>query len=311
MRGHANMGNRVKLLIAAAAAGTMLLAAPATATQWGSYHWANDGTGLKLNVRHTFRNAADWTAWYSQAIGDWGNTGKTDITLTDQGAWTGTSSKKCDPIAGIALVCSDSYGFRGWLGIATIWVNGDHITQATTKLNDSYFSTATYNTAGWRDLVTCQEIGHDFGLDHQDETFDNANLGTCMDYTNAPDGGVVGGFNYGPSNRSPNAGDYASLTSNAMYGAGHNDGGGGGGGGCNPHSPKCNGGQSDAFTFREVGKPVSSEAVTDSGQWGLAIGFDRSGRPDTFLLDLGKGRRKLTHVFWVPGYRPVPANMHD
>ena len=307
------MGNRAKWLIAVAL-GTLTLSGPSAATQWGSYHWANDGTGLKLNIRHTFRNAADWTAWYNQAVSDWGNTSKTDITLTDQGAWTGTSSKKCDPIAGLTLVCSDSYGFRGWLGIATIWPNGDHITQATTKLNDSYFNTSTYNTDGWRDLVACQEIGHDFGLDHQDETFDNANLGTCMDYTNAPDGGLVDGFNYGPANRSPNNGDYASLTSDAMYGSGHNDGGGGGGGGnCPPHSqaPQCSGGQGDAFTFREVGKPAASAAVTDSGQWGQAVAFDAQGRPDTFRLDLGNGRLKITHVFWVPGYRPTQANMHD
>lgn len=220
------------------------------------------------------------------------------------------SAKRCDPIAGEALVCSDLYGYRGWLGVATIWANGDHITQATTKLNDSYYTSASYNTPGWRDLVACQEIGHDFGLDHQDETFDNYNLGTCMDYTNAPDGGTVGGFNYGPANRSPNAGDYASLTSDAMYGSGHNDSGGGGGGGCNPHSPKCSGGQ-DAFTFREVGRFAATAAVTDSGQWGQVVAYDAQGRPDKFFLDLGNGHRKLTHVFWAPGYRPVPANMHD
>ncbi len=37
----------------------------------------------------------------------------------------------------------------------------------------------------------CQEIGHDFGLDHQDENFNNPNLGTCMDYTNDPLGATV------------------------------------------------------------------------------------------------------------------------
>ena len=294
-----------------AAAAVTMLAAPAGATQWGSYHWPNNGTGVSLNIHHTFRTAADWSTWYGAAVGDWGTTSKTNITLSDRGAWTGTSSSKCDPIAGEILVCSDAYGYRGWLGIATIWASGDHITQATTKLNDSYFSSASYNTPGWRDLVACQEIGHDFGLDHQDETFDNYNLGTCMDYTNATDGGFLNGFDYGPANRSPNGGDYASLTSDAMYGSGHNDGGGGGGGKpCNPRSPKCNGGQ-DAFTFREVGKPVGTAAVVDSGQWGQAIGFDRQGRPDRFLLDLGNGHQKLTHVFWAQGYRPVPANMHD
>lgn len=297
-----------KVKLVAAAAASVLATSPAAATQWGSYHWANNGTGLTLKISHTFQNAADWNTWYGEAVSDWGDSSKTRITLQNQGAYTGTTPKRCDPIAGQVLACSDAYGYRGWLGVATIWANGDHITQATTKLNDSYYSSPTYNTPGWRDLVACQEIGHDFGLDHQDETFDNPNLGTCMDYTNAPDGGGT----YGPANRSPNSGDYASLTSDAMYGAGHNDGGtGGGGGGCNPRSPKCSGGQTDAFTFREIGKSVSSAAVSDSGQWGQAIAFDRSGRPDTFMLDLGNGRRKLTHVFWVPGYRPIPENFHD
>ncbi len=43
----------------------------------------------------------------------------------------------------------------------------------------------------------CQEIGHDFGLDHQDES--GADFNTCMDYSNALD------------NPSPNAHDYEQL----------------------------------------------------------------------------------------------------
>ncbi|MCW2640621.1 MAG: hypothetical protein JWP76_2927, partial [Dactylosporangium sp.] len=49
----------------------------------------------------------------------------------------------------------------------------------------------------------CQEIAHTFGLDHQDEIFDNPNLGTCMDYTNNPTGP--------PSNEHPNQHDYDQL----------------------------------------------------------------------------------------------------
>lgn len=297
----------------AAAAAAAFLSSPSAATQWGNYHWANNGTGVTLHIQHTFRNGADWQQWYNEARSNWGNTSNTRITLIDNGSWSGTSTKKCNPIAGEILVCSDAYGQRGWLGIATIWANGDHITQATTKLNDTYYASSYYNTPGWRDLVACQEIGHDFGLDHQDETFDNRNLGTCMDYTNAPDGGVVNGIDYGPANRQPNGGDYASLTSDAMYGSGHNDGsGGGGGGGCNPHKPGCTGGQ-DAFTFREVGKApaTSSNSSASSTSWGAATGYDRAGRPNTFRLDLGNGKSKLTHVYWVRGFHPSPQDLHD
>jgi hypothetical protein len=289
-----------------AAAILALAASPAKADhQWGSYHWANSGNGVTLTLRHALRDNA-WLSYYSSARADWDQ--NTPLTLNDGGAYSGTTSKKCSPIAGGVLVCSDSYGFRGWLGIATIWANGDHITQATTKLNDSYYGTATYNTPGWRDLVMCQEVGHDFGLDHQDEQFDNGNLGTCMDYTNAPDGGVVSGFNYGQANRSPNAHDYEMLNSNLMYGSGHSDsgGGGGGGGGGRP------GAAGDGFTFREVGKSLGGgSAVLDSGQWGQAVSRDGQGRPNKFVLDLGSGKRKITHVFWVPGFRPQAEHMHD
>jgi hypothetical protein len=97
-------------------------------------------------------------------------------------------------------VRNSRYGNTGWLGIASISLSGGHIVQGTTKLNDTYFDTPTYNTPAWRALVTCQEVGHDYGLDHQDEDFNNANLNTCMDYTNNP-----------ASNQHPNAHDYQQL----------------------------------------------------------------------------------------------------
>jgi len=49
-------------------------------------------------------------------------------------------------------------------------------------------------------LVMCQEVGHNFGLGHQDEDFYNPNLNTCMDYTSDPS-----------TNTMPNAHDYEQL----------------------------------------------------------------------------------------------------
>ena len=72
--------------------------------------------------------------------------------------------------------------------------------RAPSELNDTYFNTSTYNTTAWRNLVSCQEVGHTLGLDHQDENFNNANLGTCMDYTNNPG-----------TNQHPNQHDYDQL----------------------------------------------------------------------------------------------------
>ena len=86
--------------------------------------------------------------------------------------------------------------------------------RGTTKLNDTYFNQAQYNTPAWRAFVACPEWPRQ--VDHQDEAFGPPNLGTCMDYTNDPDGGGA----CSPSNEHPNAHDYAML--NTIYN--HDDG---------------------------------------------------------------------------------------
>jgi hypothetical protein len=251
---------------------------------WGGYHWAGNGSNLTLKVNTSITN--QWNVSVADAISDWNATSE----LTLNAAPSSANAKKCSPIAGQILVCNASYGNRGWLGIASIWLTSGHISQATTKLNDSYFNTATYNTPAWRALVACQEIGHDFGLDHQDETFDNVNLGTCMDYTNAPDGGVVGGFNYGPSNRHLNAHDSQQLS--IIYN--HDDG-------------FTTATSSTNFGIRQVGQapPQAAAGSGDSpAEWGRAIHNDSQGRPNVFLKDLGGGKKVLTHVFWAIGKGP-------
>ena len=110
-------------------------------------------------------------------------------------------SRKCPYVQGKVQVCDYTYGNNGWLGVASIYISGSHITQGVVKMNDTYFNTSKYTTSAWRNLVMCQEVGHTLGLDHQDETFDNGNLNTCMDYTNSPD-----------SNQHPNTHDYYQLT---------------------------------------------------------------------------------------------------
>ena len=105
----------------------------------------------------------------TQAIADWNAAAELNLVKVAGG----TKPRNCRPTAGRIEVCNATYGNNGWLGIAQIWASGAHITQAITKLNDTYFNTPTYNTPAWRRLVTCQEIAHDFGLDHQDEAFTN------------------------------------------------------------------------------------------------------------------------------------------
>lgn len=307
------MSKRVKWLIAAAAGGLMV--GPASANHsWASYHWPVAGTNQPFEV-YTALTEGYWRSMLvdgqpvdiiGDAIGDWDGqdphlgTYKDYLDPSDRGP-SGTSPKKCNPLSQKILVCSAYYGFRGWLGVATIWINGDHIYQATTKLNDSYHSSGTYSSYSWRALVGCQEIGHDFGLGHQNEDFDTDLTQSCMEYTKAPE-----------NNETPDGHDYEQLQIiyDAHMAEEPSGGDGGGGGGKGPPSGKGPN-KADAFTFREVGQPTSTATTVRSSDWGTAIGYDAHGRPNVFELDLGKRLRKITHVTWVPGFRPQSHHMRD
>ena len=162
---------------------------------WGGYHWARTSNPFTLKVGDNVGTA--WDGILDTTVSDW--TASDVLNLTKVVGLT--RPKPCKATTGRVEVCNASYGNNGWLGIAQIWItDGTHIVQGVTKVNDYYFNTAKYNTTAWRNLVMCQEVGHTLGLDHQDENFNNANLGTCMDYTNDPS-----------TNQHPNKHDYDEL----------------------------------------------------------------------------------------------------
>jgi hypothetical protein len=277
--------------------GAALFAGPAIANHsWGNssgaYHWARTSNPFTLKVVDAV--SSKWDPYLDEAISDWNPS--TVLNLTRDG--TGTNPKKCTAINGKILACSATYGQRGWLGLASIWLSGNHITKATTKVNDSYFETAQYDTPAWRRLVMCQEIAHDFGLAHQNEGFGPPNLGSCMDYTNDPDGGG----SYGPSNEHPNGHDFDQLET--IYA--HLD----------SSSTIASSAAATNFGIRTVGGPpatppgLSEEAGDSPAEWGRAIGTDGQGRPNLYVQDLGGGRKKLTHVFWAIGEGPKGGH-HD
>ena len=276
----------MKTIIRVALVAGVALAAltPAIASHsWSTYHWASNGGGVPLTVKTAI--TSQWTSSIGQAILDWDTSNFLSLTAAPA---NGVNTRKCNPIAGQILICNDSYGQRGWLGIASVWTTNGHISQATTKLNDTYFNSAQYNKPEWRALVACQEIGHDFGLNHQDEAFGNANLGTCMDYTNQPlGGGVYGNL----QNIAPNQHDYDQLQT--IYN--HGDPG---------VAAATN------FAVRQVGRPVPQSGDSSLGagdgpaEWGRAIHRDGKGRPDLFQKDLAPGRKVFTHVFWAIGEGP-------
>ena len=243
----------------AAGVALVALAAPVMATHsWGGYHWARTSNN-PLTVQVGDNVNAVWDPFLRTAIADWNQS-----TVIDSPVVPGSSSaRRCRGVAGTIQVCNNTYGRTGWLGIASISLSGTHISQGTTKLNDTYFNTAQYNQPAWRAMVTCQEVGHDYGLDHQDEAFDNPNLNTCMDYTNNP-----------ASNQHPNAHDYQQLL--AIYN--HVD---------------------SAMTAMRAGASGAAEVGDTPATWGRPVHNDRQGRPNVFERIDGPGRKTLTHVFWA------------
>jgi hypothetical protein len=236
-------------------------ASTASATHsWNGYHWARTANPFTVKLGNNVSSA--WTSALTTASSDWS---ASDVLNTP--VVTGLAKgKNCRGTSGRVEVCNGAYGNNGWLGIASISITGGtHITQGTVRLNDTYFNTATYNTPAWRALVTCQEIGHTFGLDHQDENFSNPNLGTCMDYTNNP-----------ASNQHPNAHDYQEL--DIIY--------------------------SHLDSTNTISQPTADNFAADIDtdnprNWGQLVKQSHGGRTAIYELDLGGGRRQVTFVVWA------------
>ena len=228
---------------------------------WGGYHWARTSNPFTLNMGDNVSSA--WDAYLGEASSYWSASAVLDTRVVRGG----TTPKNCRATNGRVEVCGSKYGFNGWLGVASIWVSGSHITKSTVKVNDSYFNTATYNTPSWRRLVMCQEIGHTFGLDHQDENFSNSNLGTCMDYTSNPNGPL--------SNEHPNAHDYEQLE--ATYA--HLD---------------------STTTVRQViSNRFGNNNEADANEWGKKARKDSRDKTSVYVRDLGNNDKLFTFVLWA------------
>ena len=120
---------------------------------------------------------------------------------------------------------------------------------------------------GWKSLVTCQEIGHNFGLDHQDENFYNDPLGTCMDYTIDP-----------TPNQHPNQHDYDMLETIYSH--------------------------LDTFATVLTRRAFSGSAADDidtsnPAERGKMIRKSSDGRSSLHERDLGKGNKIFTFIIWA------------
>lgn len=224
---------------------------------WGGYHWARQANPFTLKLGENLGSV--WDPILGTTSSDWSRSTVLDTTIVAGGA----KPRNCRPTSGRVEVCNAAYGSTGWLGVAQIWITGGtHITQGTVKVNDTYFATSTYNTTAWRNLVMCQEVGHTLGLDHQDENFNNANLGTCMDYTNDPS-----------TNQHPNQHDYDELQT--IYA--HLD------------------------STTTIGQAALSTAAPGaaSGAWGRQVATSHGGAASTFVRETGRGQSVVTFVVWA------------
>ncbi len=256
----------------------LLIAGTASASHaWAKYHWdisTNESITNPLELGDNVTTQA-WSSSLSGASTDW------NLSVLQNQVAAGGGNTNCGPTSGRVEVCNDEYGNTGWLGIASIWATRgreNHITQGVVKVNDTYFNTPTYDTAAWRNFVMCQEVGHTFGLAHQDETFDNANLGSCMDYTNDPDGTIKNQLD----NQHPNQHDYDEMTD--IYA--HLNGGGG-------DKP----GNGKGKNKKAVIDAIVDHA--DPSSWGRAIKKDGQGNNSVFERDLGNGQVVITYVIWI------------
>jgi len=256
--------------IGIAISGFMLSGTVSADHSWSNYHWERTSNPFSLDLGRNV--TGDWNNRLDEASVDWNDSTVLDTTVIPGS----TSPRRCRAEAGNVQVCNAEYGNNGWLGIASISISGGHITAGYVKVNDTYFNLPAYNTYEWKQLVMCQEIGHTFGLGHQDENFNNTNLGSCMDYTNNPS-----------DNTKPNTHDYEQLET--IYNDHNDTSGGGGGGNCKP-AWKCGATATAAEIFSEI-------EMDGPQQWGRLV--SDPGLQEVYELDFGGGRKVITHVIWT------------
>jgi hypothetical protein len=222
---------------------------------WGNYHWARTSNPFTITVINSM--TSDWDDNLNVAVSDWNSSSVMNV-VQQGGGDDAQTRQRCRPVKGKVRSCNSTYGTNGWLGLAQIWVRGSHITQGTAKMNDSYLASGYTETN--RQHVICQEIGHDWGLDHQDES--GADLNTCMDYDD----------NLG--NAHPNAHDYAQLET--IYA--HLDG---------------------STTVGATPAGFENANVHAQANWGTKVHESANGRSAIFERDFGNGFKIFTFVFWA------------
>ncbi len=178
---------------------TLLIGVTLTSTSaisdhsWNDYHWATGSHPIALEVVDSVTDG--WQIELETALDEWNLSDTFDMSIASAND-SNRTRKRCRTVSGKMRVCNAAYGFNGWLGLASINIDGNgHITKGIAKMNDSYSS--YWADPNEKSHVMCQEIGHVLGLGHTSE--DGSSQMTCMDYSSDP------------YSISPNAHDYSLL----------------------------------------------------------------------------------------------------
>ncbi len=259
-----NASRHTRMLVIVPLVILVLLAAPLSAGathSWGPYHWARTSNPFTLKLGDNVSGV--WDAHLATASTDWTQSSVLDTTIVPGG----TSPKACRPAQGRVEVCAANYRNTGWLGLAQIWITGgEHIVQGVVKNNTYYFGNSSYqyNNSAEELHVMCQEVGHTFGLDHQDES--GISLDTCMDYYhNTSDADSL--------STHPNAHDYEQLE--IIYT--HLDG---------------------STTVGSLPAEMNGD-FSSPNSWGMLVSTSANGRESVFERDFGRGFKVVTYVTWV------------
>lgn len=239
---------------------------------WANYHWAVTTNPANLKVGNCL-TTTDWSNLLTKTTNDWNNPaafGATTTPIISQIVGC-KITKRCAMVAGTTQVCNGTYGNNGWLGLASINISGDHITQGSAKMNDTYFKTAKYNNPNEKLHVICQELAHTFGLGHQSE--DGSSQNSCMDYFSN-----TGANATSTTSTTPNVHDFDQL--NLLYG--HLDG----------TSTLAN-----SATLPEA--VLLPSDLEDPRDWGQLMSQSENGRGSIYERDNKNGSKTVTHVYWT------------
>lgn len=266
---------------AALVSAVTVVSVPAHASHsWSTYHWARTANPLPLQVVDSV--SSDWQFEFETSLSEWNQSSVLDMSVSSADDSSRTR-KRCSSVSGEMRVCNASYGYNGWLGLASINIDSNgHITRGTAKMNDSYSS--YWTDPNEKRHVMCQEIGHVFGLAHTSE--DGSSQGTCMDYSSSP--GSI----------SPNQHDYQELSSIYSHLDSYNSyagGDSGGDSGCNaPPGKGCN-----KFGANFEGGPPMGLPVQVGLNFEIWVAAD------------GKGGYWVHHVYVAPGVNDHRFKDHD